>query len=39
MRAKIHEVIPTKDKTQADKRELKNKVYDIILTELRNPSL
>ncbi|HSI69410.1 MAG TPA: lysophospholipid acyltransferase family protein [Gillisia sp.] len=39
MRATIHEVIPTKDKTQADKREIKNKVYDIILTELRNPSL
>lgn len=39
MRAKIHEVIPTAQKTQAQKRELKNKVYDIILTELRNPSL
>lgn len=39
MRAKIHEAIPTRNKTQDDKRELKTKVFDTILTELRNPSL
>lgn len=39
MRAKIHPQIPTRDKTQEDKRWLKNKTYEIILHELRNPSL
>lgn len=39
MRVKMHEVIPTKDKTQEDKRPLKDKTYQVILEELRNPSL
>lgn len=38
MRAKIHETIPTKGKTQADKRLLKEETYEVILNELRNPS-
>lgn len=39
MRAKIHEAIPTMNISQEGKRELKNKVHEAILTELRNPSL
>lgn len=39
MRAKIHPIIPTRDKTQADKRQLKQETFEVILEELRNPSL
>ncbi|MEP6261326.1 MAG: lysophospholipid acyltransferase family protein [Gillisia sp.] len=39
MRVKIHEIIPTKNKTQEEKRALKDKTYQVILEELRNPSL
>lgn len=39
MRAKVHEIIPTKGKTQDDKRMLKDLTYKTILQELRNPSL
>ncbi|TVZ26259.1 1-acyl-sn-glycerol-3-phosphate acyltransferase [Gillisia sp. Hel_I_86] len=39
MRAKVHEIIPTVNKVQEDKRELKKEVYEVILQELRNPSL
>lgn len=39
MRAKAHKVIPTLNMEQEDKRILKKEVYDIILHELRNPSL
>lgn len=39
MRAKIHPVIPTKNKTQDDKRFLKQETYDVILQELKSPSL
>lgn len=39
MRARIHKVIPTNNKTQEDKRELKCRVYETILKELQNPSL
>lgn len=38
MRAKIHPVIPTKNKTLADKQEIKNEVFDVILKELRSPT-
>lgn len=39
MRARVHEMIPTKGKTQENKRELKEQTYQVILQELRNPSL
>ena len=39
MRVKIHEVIPTKNKTQADKRALKDETFAVILEELSKPSL
>ncbi len=39
MRAKIHPVIPTAQKTQEDKRFLKQETYNVILTELKSPSL
>jgi 1-acyl-sn-glycerol-3-phosphate acyltransferase len=39
MRAKVHEIIPTVNRRQEEKRELKKEVYDVILNELRNPSL
>lgn len=39
MRAKIHPQICTKNKTQDDKRSLKEETYNVILQELRNPSL
>lgn len=39
MRAKIHPVIPTKNKTQADKRGIKEEAFETILRELRNPTL
>jgi 1-acyl-sn-glycerol-3-phosphate acyltransferase len=39
MRTKVHKTIPTLNKTQEDKRGLKKEVYDVILHELRNPSL
>ncbi|MCF4100688.1 1-acyl-sn-glycerol-3-phosphate acyltransferase [Gillisia sp. M10.2A] len=39
MRAKVHEIIPTLNKTQADKRELKEETYARILQELRAPSI
>lgn len=39
MRARIHEVIPTGDTVQDDKRVLKCRVYETILQELKNPSL
>ncbi len=39
MRAKVHQLIPTLNKGQEHKRELKNEVYQVILKELRNPSV
>ncbi len=39
MRAKIHPVIPTSAKTLEDKRVLKQETFEVILEELRNPSL
>ncbi len=39
MRVKIHSPIPTKDKTQGQKREIKKEVYEILLNELKSPSL
>jgi len=39
MRTKVHETIPTLNKTQTDKRGLKNQTFEIMLEELRNPSL
>ncbi|CAM4071231.1 lysophospholipid acyltransferase family protein [Gillisia hiemivivida] len=39
MRAKVHEIVPTVNRRQEEKRELKKEVYDVILNELRNPSL
>ncbi len=39
MRAKVHHLIPTRNKGQEHKRELKNEVYQVILKELRNPSV
>ena len=39
MRAKVHKDISTQNKTQTDKRLLKQQTYEIILEELRNPSL
>lgn len=39
MRAKVHKIIPTKGKTQEDKRAVRQETYDLILKELRNPSL
>lgn len=39
MRAKINSKIPTLNKTQEDKRAIKDETYNIILQELRNPSL
>lgn len=39
MRTKVHETISTLNKTQADKRGLKNQTFEIMLEELRNPSL
>ena len=39
MRAKVHEIIPTSGKTQEDKRTVRKETYDLILNELRNPSL
>ena len=39
MRTKVHETIPTLNKTQTDKRGLKKQTFDIMLEELRNPSL
>ncbi|UJH90245.1 1-acyl-sn-glycerol-3-phosphate acyltransferase [Antarcticibacterium sp. 1MA-6-2] len=39
MRAKIHPVVPTKNKTQADKREIKDEVFEVILKELKNPTI
>ena len=38
MRAKIHEPISTEGKTQADKKYIKEKTYEVILNELRTPS-
>lgn len=38
MRAKIHPAIPTQNKTQADKKQLKQETFEVILEELRNPS-
>lgn len=38
MRAKIHEVISTKGKTQEDKRLVKDETFSTILHELQNPS-
>jgi 1-acyl-sn-glycerol-3-phosphate acyltransferase len=39
MRAKVHKTLPTINKTQADKRMLKQQTFDVILEELRRPSL
>ena len=39
MRVKIHPFIPTAGKTQADKRELREKTRTVILEELLNPSV
>jgi 1-acyl-sn-glycerol-3-phosphate acyltransferase len=39
MRAKVHKEIPTVGMSQADKRKLKQEAYEIILKELKNPSL
>lgn len=39
LRVSILPVIPTKAKTQDDKRNLKQETYNVILQELRNPSL
>lgn len=39
MRAKVHEKIPTVSMKQEEKRGLKNEVFEVILHELRNPSL
>ncbi len=39
LRVAILPVIPTKLKTQDDKRNLKQETYNVILQELRNPSL
>jgi len=39
MRTKVHVPISTENKSQEEKRELKKEVYEIILHELRNPSL
>lgn len=39
LRVAILPVIPTRSKTQDDKRNLKQETYDVILQELRNPSL
>lgn len=39
MRVKIHPVIPTINKTQEDKRMIKDKTFNVILSELRNPSI
>ncbi|MGB8703415.1 MAG: 1-acyl-sn-glycerol-3-phosphate acyltransferase [Gillisia sp.] len=39
MRAKVHNPISTKGKTQLQKREIKNEVYEILRGELKNPSL
>lgn len=39
MRAKVHEMVPTTNKNQEEKRTLKKEVYETILNELRNPSL
>jgi 1-acyl-sn-glycerol-3-phosphate acyltransferase len=39
MRTKVHETISTLNKTQTDKRGLKKQTFEIMLEELRNPSL
>jgi len=39
MRARVHETISTLHKTQTDKRDLKKQTFEIMLAELRNPSL
>ncbi|HZJ36430.1 MAG TPA: lysophospholipid acyltransferase family protein [Gillisia sp.] len=39
MRAKVHQTIPTLNKTQTDKRMLKKQTFDVMLEELRKPSL
>jgi 1-acyl-sn-glycerol-3-phosphate acyltransferase len=39
MRVTINNIIPTKQKTQDDKRSLKQETYDVLLKELRNPSI
>lgn len=39
MRARVHDLIPTKGNTQEDKRELKDETHNVILQELKNPSV
>lgn len=39
LRVRIHDFISTKSKTQADRRQLKEETRNIILQELKNPSL
>ena len=39
LRVTIHDFIPTKGKTQQDRKELKDKTHEIIYEELKSPSL